>query len=75
MHLVLLKRQRKAEIDLMHTGDKSADPVAFFWINCSSIHYVLLLLYARVPEADGGALLVSALRGWGHNFFQCEVCQ
>jgi hypothetical protein len=36
---------------------------------------LLLLLHVRVPEADGGALLVSALRGWGHNYFQCEVCQ
>lgn len=29
----------------------------------------------RLPEKDGGALLVSALQGFAKYFFQCEVCR
>lgn len=30
---------------------------------------------ARVPETDGGALFMPALRGFVHHFFQCEDCR
>lgn len=34
-----------------------------------------VLLCCRLPEKDGGALLVSALKGFAQHFFQCEVCR
>lgn len=32
-------------------------------------------LCCRLPEKDGGALLVAALQGFTKYFFQCEVCR
>jgi hypothetical protein len=42
---------------------------------CDVLCHAVVCCVCRLPEKDGGALLVSALQGFAKYFFQCEVCR
>lgn len=57
-----------------------SDCGVYVWSFCDSLCVLAVMLLlpgrpCRLPNKDGGALLVSALQGFAKYFFQCEVCR